>query len=116
MARRRSDGSERGQATVELVAALPALLLAALLALQLLAAGYALTLADGAAEAGALALASGDSAADAARDALPGWARDDVSVEVQGGEVSVRLRPPSPFAALAARLEVSSTASARPGR
>ena len=44
-----------GQATVELVAALPALLLAGLLALQLLATGYALTLADGAAEAGALA-------------------------------------------------------------
>jgi hypothetical protein len=41
---------------VELVAALPALLLAGLVALQLLAAGYAMTLADGAAEAGALAL------------------------------------------------------------
>ena len=35
---------ERGQASIELVAAMPALLLAALLALQLLAAGYALTL------------------------------------------------------------------------
>jgi len=107
---------ERGQATVELIAALPALLLAALLALQLLAAGYALTLADGAAEAGALALASGDSAAGAARAALPGWAEDDVAVEVEGGEVSVRLRPPSPFEAIAERLEVTSTASARPAR
>ena len=74
----------RGQASVELVAALPALLLAALVALQLLAAGYALTLADGAAEAGALALASGGSAADAARGALPGWAKDDVAVAVRG--------------------------------
>ena len=36
-----SDASS-GQSTVELVAALPALLLAALLALQLLATGYAL--------------------------------------------------------------------------
>jgi len=107
---------ERGQATVELIAALPALLLAALLALQLLAAGYALTLADGAAEAGALALASGDSATEAARAALPGWAEDDVAVEVEGGEVSVRLRPPSPFAAIAERLEVTSTASARAAR
>jgi hypothetical protein len=104
----------RGQASVELVAALPALLLAALVALQLLAAGYALTLADGAAEAGALALASGGSAARAARAALPGWAREDVDVSVAGGEVSVRLRPPSPFAAVAARLTVSSSASARP--
>ena len=51
--------SAAGQATVELVAALPALLLAGYVAFQLLAAGYALTLADGAAEAGALALASG---------------------------------------------------------
>ena len=58
--------AERGQATVELVAALPALLLAGLVALQLLAAGYAMTLADGAAEAGALALASGGSAAEGA--------------------------------------------------
>jgi len=105
---------ERGQATVELVAALPALLLSALVALQLLAAGYAMTLADGAAEAGALALASGSSAADAAREALPDWAEDDVSVAVEGGEVTVRLRPPSPFRAVAERLEVSSSAAARP--
>lgn len=108
--------AERGQATVELVAALPALLLAALVALQLLAAGYALTLADGAAEAGALALASGGSAPEAARAALPGWAEDDVSVSVEGGEVSVRLRPPSPFRAVAERLIVSSSAAARPAR
>jgi hypothetical protein len=107
---------ERGQATVELVAALPALLLAALVALQLLAAGYALTLADGAAEAGALALASGDSAGEAAREALPGWAEDDVSVAVDGEEVSVRLRPPSPIEGLADRLTVSSSAAVRPAR
>jgi hypothetical protein len=108
--------AERGQATVELVAALPALLLAALVALQLLVAGYAMTLADGAAEAGALALASGGSAAEAARGALPGWAEDDVAVAVEGGEVSVRVRPPSPIEALADRLTVSSSAAARPAR
>lgn len=108
--------AERGQATVELVAALPALLLAAAVALQLLVAGYAMTLADGAAEAGALALASGGSAAEAAREALPGWAKDDVSVGVEAGTVSVRLRPPSPIAALADRLTVSSSAAARPAR
>lgn len=108
--------AERGQATVELVAALPALLLAALVALQLLAAGYALTLADGAAEAGALALASGGSASEAAREALPGWAEDDVSVSVEGGEVSVHLRPPSPFRAVAEGLAVSSSAAVRPAR
>ena len=68
---RRKANRERGQATIELVAGLPALLLAALLALQVLAAGYALTLADGAAEAGALALASDHGATPAAREALP---------------------------------------------
>lgn len=104
---------QRGQATVELVAALPVLFLAGLVALQLLATGYALTLADGAAEAGALALASGGSAAEAARGALPGWAEDDVEVAVEGGRVTVRLAPPSPLPALAERLAVSSSAAAR---
>ncbi len=109
-------GEERGQATVELVAALPALLLAAIVALQLFAAGYAMTLADGAAEAGALALAAGGSATGAARGALPGWATDDVAVSVQGGTVTVRLRPPSPLRSLADRLAVISSASARAAR
>jgi hypothetical protein len=101
---------------VELVAAIPVLLLAGILSLQLLAAGYALTLADGAAEAGALALAAGQPAEDAARGALPGWANEDVDVTVRGGEVSVRLRPPSPLPALADRLAVTSSAFARPAQ
>jgi hypothetical protein len=107
---------ERGQASVELIAALPALLLAAAVALQLFVAGYAMTLADGAAEAGALALASGSSAADAARAALPGWAKEDVSVSVEGGTVTVRLLPPSPLHPVAEGLAVSSSASARAAR
>ncbi|HKZ12390.1 MAG TPA: hypothetical protein VJL81_00950 [Solirubrobacterales bacterium] len=113
MAESRAWVREDGQATVELVAAIPALLLAALISLQLLAAGYALTLADGAAEAGALALAQGGSAAEAVRKALPGWADDNVSVSVRGGRVSVRLRPPSPFGSIADHLAVTSTAGAR---
>lgn len=103
-----------GQSTVELIAALPALLLAGLLALQLLATGYALTLADGAAEAGALALASGGRTKQAVREALPGWADDDVDVSVEGGRVTVRLRPPSPLPAIADRLAVTSSAAVRP--
>jgi hypothetical protein len=105
---------ERGQASIELVAALPALLLASCVALQLLVAGYALTLADGAAEAGALALAAGRAPSAAVRSALPGWARDDVDVAVEGGRVSVTLRPPSPLASIAERLAVSSSAAVRP--
>jgi hypothetical protein len=104
---------ERGQATVELVAAIPALLLAGLLSLQLLATGYALTLADGAAEAGALALAAGSPARSAVRAALPGWAADGSEVTVRGGEVTVRLVPPSPFPSLGDRLAVTSSAFAR---
>lgn len=104
---------EDGQATVELLAAIPVLLLAGLLALQLLAAGYALTLADAAAEAGALALAAGRPARSAVSEALPGWADDDSEVMVHGGEVTVRLRPPSPFPPLADRLVVTSSAFAR---
>lgn len=104
---------EHGQSTVELVAALPALLLAGLLALQLLVTGYVLTLADGAAEAGALALASGRPPLAAARDALPGWAEDDVDVSVRGGRVTVRLQPPSPLPAVAEQLTITSSAAAR---
>jgi hypothetical protein len=104
---------QAGQATVELVAALPALLAAGYIAFQLLATGYALTLADGAAEAGALALASGRSAGAAARAALPGWAAADARVSISGGRVTVRVRPPSLSAAIAERLAVSGSAAAR---
>jgi hypothetical protein len=107
-------GREGGQATVEAVAAVSLLLLAGSAALQLLVAGYALTLADGAAEAGALALAAGRPAKAAAREALPGWARDDVEVSVRGGEVTLRLRPPSLLPAIGDALAVGSSAFARP--
>ncbi|MEK6327991.1 MAG: pilus assembly protein [Actinomycetota bacterium] len=106
------DG-ERGQASIEVLAGIPALLLAGLIAFQLLAAGYSLTLADGAAEAGAMALATGRPASPAVREALPGWARPRVGVEIDGGRLTVRLRPPSPLAGLARRLEVSSSAWVR---
>lgn len=103
-----------GQASIELVAGLPALLLAGLISLQLLATGYSLTLVDGAAEAGALALASGEPAAPAVRGALPGWAEDEVDIDVAGGKVTVRVRPPSVIAFLGDRLAVSSSAAVRP--
>ncbi|MGC1165043.1 MAG: hypothetical protein WA862_02950, partial [Solirubrobacterales bacterium] len=63
-----------------------------------------------------LALATGGSAAEAARGALPGWASDDVAVSVQGGTVTVRLLPPAPLRSLAEQLAVTSSASARPAR
>jgi hypothetical protein len=100
---------ERGQASLEVLAGIPALLLAALIALQLLAAGYSLTLADGAAEAGALALAAGRPPREAVREAVPGWARERIDVDVHGGRLTVRLRPPSPLDGLARRLEITSS-------
>ncbi len=119
--RRRSAGTlaplhQCGQATVEVLAGIPALVVAGLIALQLLAAGYTLTLADGAAEAGAMALAAGRPPGPAVRQALPGWAGDRLDLSVDGGELTVRLRPPSPVEGLARGLEVSSSAWVkRPG-
>src|SRR5213596_3587148 len=103
-----------GQATIEALAAIPVLLLAGTIALQLLITGYTLTLADGAAEAGALALASGRPARSAAAEALPAWAQDGVKISVRGGEIAVRLRPPSPILDFGGVLSVTSTAFARP--
>lgn len=103
--------SERGQALVEVVGALPALLVVGLVLLQLLATGYSAVLAGGAAEAGALALAGGGDARAAVERALPGWSRARARVEVDGGKVRVRLRPPSPLALAARKLEVSAEAA-----
>jgi hypothetical protein len=105
--------SERGQASLELIAGLPALLLAGLVALQLLAAGFAVTLADGAVEAGAIALAGGQAPEPAVRAALPGWARDRFDLERDGGRLTVVVRPPSPLSSIARALEVSSSAWVR---
>lgn len=105
-----------GQASIELLAALPALALAAALALQLLLVGYSLTIADGAAEAGALAGTAGEDAKRAAVEALPGWARGRSHVSAGGGRVTVELRPPAPLGAVASALAVTSEAWSRPPR
>ncbi len=107
-------GREAGQATVETIAAVSLLVLAGSIALQLLVAGYALTLADGAAEAGALALAAGRPAKGAVREALPGWARDGAEVSARGGEVTVRLSPPTLLPMIGEALAVEGSAFARP--
>lgn len=106
--------SQRGQATIEAVGAVPAVLLVGLVALQLLAVGYAAVLAGTAAEAGALALAAGGDARAGVRESLPGWSRAGADVSVAAGTVRVRLRPPSPLAAVARKLTVRATASVGP--
>jgi hypothetical protein len=102
---------DRGQASVELIAALPLVMLVGLVGFQLLAAGYAAVLAGNAAEAGALALAGGADARAAARAAVPGWSRTKLTVTVDDESVHVRMRPPSPLAAVARELEVEADAA-----
>jgi hypothetical protein len=102
---------QAGQATIELLGALPALLLVALVTFQLLAIGYAKVLAGNAAEAGALAIAGGADATAAARAALPGWSRAGMRVRVSGAAVDVTLSAPSPLSALRRRLRVAAHAA-----
>ena len=91
MARR---GGEGGQASVELVAAIPALVLAALVVAQLAVAGYALWAAGVAARAGARAAYVGGDGARAARSSLPAALRDGARVRDRDA-VAVRVRTPS---------------------
>ena len=107
-------GFQHGQASVELLGALPAVLLTALVVFQLLALGYAKVLAGNAAEAGAIALAAGGSPREAARRAVPGWSRARMRVERRGDRVRIRMRPPSPIPAVARALEVDANAAVEP--
>jgi len=102
---------QAGQTSVEMLGAVPVVLLAGLVILQLLAVGYASVLAGGAAEAGALAIAGGHDSRSAVRTALPGWSRARARMAVRHGQVVVRLRPPSPLRAIARRLEVTGRAA-----
>ena len=103
--------AEGGQALVEVVAGLPAMIVVGLVLLQLLATGYSAVLAGSAAEAGALALVDGRDPRAAVEHALPGWSVARARVDVNGGTVRVRLRPPSPLALVARKLEVVAEAA-----
>ena len=98
---------QRGQALVELVAGLPIVLMVGLVILQILAAGYSAVLAGGAAEAGALAVARGESAGAAVRGALPGWSAARTDVSSSAGRVRVRLRPPALLPFVGGRLAIA---------
>lgn len=111
----RSREDRSGQATVEAVAGIGVLMLAGLLCFQLLATGYTATIADGAAEAGAVALIRGEPVEPAVRAALPGWARSRVSVSRVGMTVRVRLRPPALFSTISEKLSVSAEAGGKQG-
>ena len=87
--------SERGQATVELVAVLPFVILAAVVAWQVALAGHALWLTAGAARAAARADTVGESPERAARSALPGSMERGLSVRrLRDGGVRVEVKVP----------------------
>jgi hypothetical protein len=109
-------GAAAGQASVELVAMLPLVLLIALAIAQLFAVGAARELAGSAAEAGAAAILQGTDPQAAARAALPGWSRERATVRVAGGRVEVRVRPRTVIPVVAERLEAAAVAEAGPVR
>lgn len=107
--------AESGQASVELAALAPLLVVIVLAAAQLLAAGAVGELADHAAAAAAVAMLQGADPIAAARDAVPGWSSERMTVRVVGRRVRVRMRPPSPVPAIARVLEADRAADAGPG-
>ena len=86
---------ELGQASVELVAVLPALLLCAAIAIQLAISGYGAWAGAAAASAGARASHVGGDPGGAARSALPLVLRRDARVDGDGEAVEVSVRVPS---------------------
>lgn len=85
---------QAGQASVELVAVLPALLLCTLIAIQLAIVGYGLWASASAARVGARAAYVGGDAEAAARSAVPAGLRRRMDVS-DGDAVEVSLRAPS---------------------
>ncbi len=108
-----SASASDGQASIELLGSVPVVLLAALCLFQLLAAGYALVMADNAVHAAAVAVANGHDPEKAAEDAVPGLRPGKIIVVQNGEEVKVTLRPPSPIKAISRKLSVSSSAVIR---
>ena len=109
---RRVLSEERGQAAVEFVAVLPFLLVAVLVAWQLVLVGHVAWQAAGAARSGARAAVVGRDAASAARSALPRSLRAATRVAATAGR-GVRVSVPIPLVIYRWRtpLRVSASAS-----
>jgi hypothetical protein len=105
---------ESGQASIELVAAVPLCVTVALGAGQLLAAGAAREAAGAAAQAAAMAMLQGGDPPKAARAAAPGWSRSRMRVDVDGREVTVRVTPPPLLPGTASLLATTAHADAGP--
>ena len=106
-------GEERGQAAVEFVAVLPCLLLAALVAWQLVLVGHVAWSTAVAARSGARAAIVGRDASRAARSALPRALRGSTRVARLGG--GVRVSVPIPLVVYRWRTPVRVSAAASLG-
>ena len=107
-----SRHAESGQASVETVAMVPLVLLAAAIAWQLVLTGHTLWLCANAARAAARADLVGESPARAARSALPGSLEGDLSVTRQGDDqIRVRVRMPLLLHSLRTQVHLAATAS-----
>jgi TadE-like protein len=108
---RRSTRSERGQASVELVAALPFVLLLAAALWQCALAGHTLLLAAHAARTAARAELVGSGARSAALSALPAAMERGVGVEKRGDAIRVAVRLPLLLPRWRLPVEVSASSS-----
>jgi Flp pilus assembly protein TadG len=111
----RRHGDERGQAAVEFVAVLPFVMVAALVAWQLVLVGHVAWDTAGAARSGARAAAVGADAGAAARSALPRSLRAETRVDSSAGG-RVRVSVPVPLVLYAWRTPVRVSAAAALGR
>src|SRR3954451_23621669 len=103
---------ETGQASVELVAAVPFVLLVGLVAWQLVLVGHALTLCANAARVAARAETVGRDPRTAARSALPGGMERGLEVERRkAGGVRVSVKAPLLLAAVGVTPRLSASAS-----
>ena len=105
---------ERGQASVELVALLPLTLIVGVAIMAVLAARAAAGDAAAAAQAGAMALIQDANPRDAARESLPGDARDRARILVRGRSVTVTVRPPAALPFLGDAFAATASANAGP--
>jgi hypothetical protein len=111
---REQEEGEVGQASVELVAALPAILACGLICWQLALAGHALWAGANAARIGARAAAVGADPERAVRSALPARLERGLQVDAPGGsKVRVRLRVPTAIGGQGPRVTASAALEAR---
>jgi hypothetical protein len=106
--------SQRGQASIELLGVLPAVLLAALAAWQFALAGHSAWLAANAARVAARASAVGADPGRGARTAVPAHLRRGLIVKSRAGErIDVRLRVPLVLRGAAGPVRVRASGSLR---